>query len=198
MDFYIINKIKTSNLDYVCISNSNNILLNENNNLILNYNTYINDIINSYLDKNDIYSQFNKDFHRTEKICINGYKIKDYDYFINFFSKKVSNKKLEEIISICSQTGLSEPYILLQNMLFNKYNNFICSEIERGNKKKMYKINITTYNDTININIIKTLRIVDLSNETEHGFKNKYFIKIILLINLNEDYITLKYNIKPY
>ena len=132
------------------------------------------------------------------KIYINGYKIKDYDYFINFFKKIVSKSKLEEIISICSQTGLSEPYILLQNMLFEKYENFICSEIEHNNKKKKYTINITTYNDTININILKTLRIINLSNENDFGFQNKFFIKLILLINLNDDFLTLKYNIKPY
>lgn len=198
MNFYIINKLKPTNDDYIFISNSNNISLHENNNLILDYKYYIDKIISSYLDENDIYEQFKKDFHRTDKIYINGYKIKDYDYFINFFKKIVSKSKLEEIISICSQTGLSEPYILLQNMLFEKYENFICSEIEHNNKKKKYTINITTYNDTININILKTLRIINLSNENDFGFQNKFFIKLILLINLNDDFLTLKYNIKPY
>lgn len=198
MDFHIINKFKSNNNDYIFISNFNNISLDENNNLILDYKSYIHKIISSYLNENDIYEQFKKDFIRTDKIYINGYKINNYDYFINFFKKKVSKTKLEEIISICSQTGLSEPYILLQNMLFEKYKNYICSEIEHNNNKKKYKINITTYNDTININIIKTLRIINLSNENDFGFKNKFFIKLILLINLNDDYLTLKYNIKPY
>lgn len=198
MNFYIINKLKPTNDDYIFISNSNNISLHENNNLILDYKSYIDKIISSYLDENDIYEQFKKDFHRTDKIYINGYKIKDYDYFINFFKKIVSKSKLEEIISICSQTGLSEPYILLQNMLFEKYENFICSEIEHNNKKKKYTINITTYNDTIDINILKTLRIINLSNENNFAFQNKFFIKLILLINLNDDFLTLKYNIKPY
>lgn len=198
MNFYIINKLKPTNNDYIFISNFNNISLDENNNLILDYKSYINKIINSYSDNNDIYEQFKKDFHRTDKIYINGYKIKDYDYFINFFKKRVNKSKLEEIISICSQTGLSEPYILLQNMLFEKYKNFICSEIEHNNNKKKYKINVTTYNDTINIKILKTLRIINLTNENDFGFKNKFFIKLILLINLNDDYLTLKYNIKPY
>ena len=83
-------------------------------------------------------------------------------------------------------------------MLFEKYENFICSEIEHNNKKKKYTINITTYNDTIDINILKTLRIINLSNENNFAFQNKFFIKLILLINLNDDFLTLKYNIKPY
>ena len=76
MNFYIINKLKPTNDDYIFIYNSNNISLHENNNLILDYKYYIDKIISSYLDENDIYEQFKKDFHRTDKIYINGYKIK--------------------------------------------------------------------------------------------------------------------------
>jgi len=175
--------------------NTNNIILHENNNtqvLILEYTNFIKQILNSYKDEIDLINQFKLDFYRT-CVFINGFQLTSHEYFINFFNKLLPNNKLNELLSICSQTGLSEAYIIVQKTLFNKNNNLIFSELI-DKKKTRHKIKIKTYNNQISINILKKLRIVDPTNEISQNLYN-VDINLNLIFNIDE-YVTITYNME--
>lgn len=197
MDYIFIKKKKNFEIDknnFILI-NTNDIVLDKKNNeqiLVLEYNKFIKQILNSYIDDNDLYNQFKLDFYRTQ-VFINGFCINSHQYFINFFKKLLNNNKLKELLSICSQTGLSEAYIIVQKTLFETNTNLIFSELLNKNKIQ-HKIKIQTYNNQININIHKKLRIVDLTSDNpEHLYDVN--INLNLIFDLDK-YVLITYNLK--
>tara|TARA_B100001094_G_C18145263_1_gene780313 strand:- start:274 stop:879 length:606 start_codon:yes stop_codon:yes gene_type:complete len=192
--FININKYINKNTNDFIIINTNDIILNNKDNeqiILLDYNKFIKQILNSYIDDNDIFNQFKLDFYRTQ-VFINGFQLNDHEHFISFFKTLLSYNKLKELLSICSQTGLSEPYILVQKSLLKKNNNFIFSELSNKDKVQ-HKIKIKTYDNNININIHKKLRIIDLSTDIP---KNLYYVDINLNLILDFDlFVTVTYNI---
>ena len=199
MEHYVLINNKKDNIvdkNNFLLINTNDILLDKENNeqvLVLHYDNFIKQILNSYIDDNDLYNQFKLDFYRTQ-VFINGFCVESHEHFINFFKTLLNNNKLKELLSICSQTGLSEAYIIVQKTLFKKNTNLIFSELI--NKKKIrHKIKIKTYNDEININIHKKLRIIDLTTDNP---EHLYDVNINLNLIFNFDkYVLITYNLIP-
>ena len=192
-DYIFVNKkkqYKNINNEFLYIQ-TDNIILNEKNNeqiVILNYNKFIKDILNSYIDDKDLFNQFLVDFYRT-KFYINGFEIKTHTHFISFFETMLYKKKLKELLSICSQTGLATAYIMVQNSLFKLNEHLIFSEL-KDKKKTQHKIKIKTYDNNIDINIHKRLRIVDILSDIP---KNIYNVDININLFLYDEYITINY-----
>jgi len=199
MEHYVLINNKKDNIvdkNNFLLINTNDIVLDKENNeqvLVLHYDNFIKQILNSYIDDNDLYNQFKLDFYRTQ-VFINGFCVESHEHFINFFKTLLNNNKLKELLSICSQTGLSEAYIIVQKTLFKKNTNLIFSELI--NKKKIrHKIKIKTYNDEININIHKKLRIIDLTTDNP---EHLYDVNINLNLIFNFDkYVLITYNLIP-
>lgn len=194
-DYVLINKkkkiLKKEQNDFLLIQTSKIILDNKNNEqiVVLDYNNFITDIMTSYINDNDLYNQFKLDFYRTS-FYINGFELKSHKHFINFFKTLLNGYKLKELLSICSQTGLATAYIIVQKTLLEKNINLIFSELV-DKKKIEHKIKIKTYDNNININIYKKLRIVDLASDIP---ENLYYVDINLNLNFNSDkYVTIAY-----
>jgi len=200
MDYILINNKKNifdnkiDQNEFIFI-NTNDIILNQKNNiqiLILEYDKFIKQILTSYINDDDIHNQFKLDFYRTQ-VFVNGFELESHEHFINYFKTLLKYNKLKELLSICSQTGLSEAYIIVQKTLFGLNTNLIFSELL--NKKKIrHTIKIKTYNNQININIHKKLRIVDLTEECPTNLYN-VDINLSLLFGIDE-YVTITYNME--
>jgi len=194
-DYVLINNKKQhkhiNENDFIFIQ-TDKIILNEKNNeqvVVLDYNNFIKDILASYINDDDLYNQFKLDFYRTT-FFINGFELKSHQHFIDFFKTILSNHKLKELLSICSQTGLASAYIIVQKTLFEKNINLIFFELV-DKKKIEHKIKIKTYDNNININIHKKLRIVDLISDIP---ENLYNVDINLNLTFEKDkYVTITY-----
>ena len=158
--------------------------------LMLEYNKVYNDLYNSFKNLDARFTQFNKDFIRSN-IYINNNRIVDFKTFIT----KFNNNSLDKISLICTQATFAYPYMLLVNSVQDK--KLYIGELSKNDKTEIInsklKIFITKKNKEVSKIILKKYLRAFYINKNGYDRTHKIiYIKIIFNINTNEIYLKLK------
>lgn len=193
-----INNINNTIPLNVLINNINNIL-NKNKNIIISLDTFLDDLLKSFKDKNDINKQLELDFHRS-LYFINYKKIYDLEQLTYYFEYKTLNSShiiynkfniIDIIYAIHTQAVLGSIYEYIYKILKNldihivdisKFNNNYNNNT--NNNSLSFYTNI--YNNNIFINISKRMKIISLNYKNSHIDLGEIKIDINFSFYINE------------
>ena len=156
----------------------------------LNSSIFMEKIENSFLNDNDIFSQFKNDLNRS-RFIINNYHITDAELIKDYLEFTYDKYIVNKILMMTTQASLGMPFELIQNSINGKY----FSEISPFDKvSKVFSIYLDTSNDTIRFNINKNMRIFEL---IDCEAQTLCIVNIDLDYDLlNDDFIMMKLKIK--
>ena len=150
------------------------------NQICIDFDLFLNDILKSFKDQNDIYRQFNCDVVRSY-IFLNNKRISNKYEIFKHLEKYYPQKTIDQVIMLTTQALLGIPFQIIINNLILK--NFFLSELEDYSKEP-YKINIITINNIIKLTANKNFRIFCFENDYCNNLYKVYIsLKIILKKN---------------
>ena len=158
----------------------------------IEFNYFVQDVLNSFRDNNDIETQFRKDLPRCS-VFVNNHKIESADLVIDYVKFKYNRDVAYKIIMLTTQAFLGLPF----QIIFNKIaflEDYYLSDIGVGNTDKLpYRIKIDISDDCVEFKMYKELRIFRLV-DGEDITKYKVFLKLEFEL-LNDDNILFNYKI---
>ena len=195
-DYVFLEKLDNTNKKEINIINEIN-LLNKNDKdyveqyVCIDFNYFINDVTNSFKDKEDIEQQFKVDMPRCE-IFINNHQITSPQIAIDFLNFNFNKNITSKVTMLTTQAFLGLPFQIIFKQVA-EMKAYHLAEISSGEKdKRPYRISINITDNDINFKTYKEFRIFKLVNGQDITIY-KVYIKIEFSIN-KEDIILM--NIK--
>ena len=162
---------------------------NIENIILLDFNKYLENIVLSFRNDDDIWNQFKMDIVRS-KFYINHCPINDPYIIREFLQNQLSSSLNKELMMISNQVLMGTPYELIANTIL-PYNWYI-GELGLNSKiDKQMSINLNISSNEITIRGEKKMRIFKINNECMD--ETLYLVDICLEIDiLNKSKILIK------